>query len=154
MILTLDFIAALHVAVSLVPLMQANFASPFSSMLQAAVVSALSALCEEFYQAEPGQADIQMQGEWNFLSSFDEFHFASGMKSVCLYPHTLIDVLVSHYINELKSHQMATCCGSALALGCLPRFLISGKMKQVCLEDSFIHNCGFIWTHCMCFNQE
>ncbi|CAG01098.1 unnamed protein product, partial [Tetraodon nigroviridis] len=68
----------------------------------AAVMSALAALCEEFYQAEPGQADTQMQ-----------------------------DVLVSHYINELKSHQMATCCGSALALGCLPRFLISGKMKQI-----------------------
>lgn len=81
----MDFIAGLHVF--LAPLMQANFASAFSSMLQAAVVSALSALCEEFYQAEPGQADIQMQGEWNFIPSFDKFHFASGMKSVCLYPH-------------------------------------------------------------------
>lgn len=150
----LDFIAGLHVF--LVPLMQANFASAFSSMLQAAVVSALSALCEEFYGAEPGQADIQMQGEWTFIPSFDEFHFASGMKSVCLYAHTHThtDVLVSHYINELKSHQMATCCGSALALGCLPRFLISGKMKQVWSKDSFIHNCGFIWTHFVCFNQE
>lgn len=57
-------------------------------MLQAAVVSALSALCEEFYQAEPGQANIQMQGEWNFIPSFDEFLFASSVKSVCVYPHT------------------------------------------------------------------
>lgn len=63
--------------------MQANFASPSSSTLQAAVVSALSALCEEFYQAEPGQADVQMQGECTFIPSF-ESHFA-GTKSVCLY---------------------------------------------------------------------
>lgn len=68
--------------------MQGSFASPFSSMLQAAVVAALSALCEEFYQAEPGQADIQMQGEWNFIPSFDQFHFASGIKSVSLSTHT------------------------------------------------------------------
>lgn len=31
--------------------------------LQGAVVSALSALCEEYYQSEPGQADSQIQGE-------------------------------------------------------------------------------------------
>eukprot|EP00066_Takifugu_rubripes_P002691 XP_003964773.1 PREDICTED: tubulin-specific chaperone D [Takifugu rubripes] len=68
----------------------------------AAVVSALSALCEEFYQVEPGQADPQMQ-----------------------------DVLISHYIDELKSHQMATCFGAALTLGCLPRFMISGKLTQI-----------------------
>lgn len=55
---------------------------------------------------------------------------------MCLYSqtHTNIDVLVSHYMNELKSHQMVTCCGSALALGCLPRFMIIGKLKQVWLE--------------------
>ncbi|KAG8006910.1 Tubulin-specific chaperone D [Nibea albiflora] len=67
-----------------------------------AVVSALSALCEEYYQSELGQADSQIQ-----------------------------DVLVSQYIEGLKSPQMLTRCGSALALGCLPRFMIHGKLKQI-----------------------
>ncbi|KAE8283277.1 Tubulin-specific chaperone D Beta-tubulin cofactor D Tubulin-folding cofactor D [Larimichthys crocea] len=67
-----------------------------------AVVSALSALCEEYYQSEPGQADSQIQ-----------------------------DVLVSQYTEGLKSPQMLTRCGSALALGCLPRFMIHGKLKQI-----------------------
>lgn len=67
-----------------------------------AVVSALSALCEEYYQAEPGQADSQMQ-----------------------------DVLVSQYVEGLKSPQMLTRCGSALALGCLPRFMIHSKLEQI-----------------------
>lgn len=49
-------------------LMEDNFA-PFSSSLQAAVVSALAALCEEYYQAEPGQADTKMQGEQNLTPS-------------------------------------------------------------------------------------
>uniref|UniRef100_A0A8C2ZPK1 Tubulin-specific chaperone D n=1 Tax=Cyclopterus lumpus TaxID=8103 RepID=A0A8C2ZPK1_CYCLU len=69
-------------------------------------VSALSTLCEEYYQAELGKADSQMQ-----------------------------DVLVSQYIEGLKSHQMLTRCGSALALGCLPGFMIQSKLKQVGLED-------------------
>uniref|UniRef100_A0A4W6G040 Tubulin-specific chaperone D n=1 Tax=Lates calcarifer TaxID=8187 RepID=A0A4W6G040_LATCA len=66
------------------------------------VVSALSALCEEYYQAQAGQADSQMQ-----------------------------NVLVSQYIEGLKSPQMLTRCGSALALGCLPRFMIHSKLKQI-----------------------
>ncbi|XP_034394362.1 tubulin-specific chaperone D isoform X1 [Cyclopterus lumpus] len=66
------------------------------------VVSALSTLCEEYYQAELGKADSQMQ-----------------------------DVLVSQYIEGLKSHQMLTRCGSALALGCLPGFMIQSKLKQI-----------------------
>uniref|UniRef100_A0A8C2ZP25 Tubulin-specific chaperone D n=1 Tax=Cyclopterus lumpus TaxID=8103 RepID=A0A8C2ZP25_CYCLU len=66
--------------------------------LQVVVVSALSTLCEEYYQAE-------------------------------------LDVLVSQYIEGLKSHQMLTRCGSALALGCLPGFMIQSKLKQVGLED-------------------
>uniref|UniRef100_UPI0037E9BBBB tubulin-specific chaperone D n=1 Tax=Semicossyphus pulcher TaxID=241346 RepID=UPI0037E9BBBB len=70
--------------------------------IMVAVVSALSALCEEYYQAEPGQADPQMQ-----------------------------DVLVSQYIEGLKNGQILTRCGSALALGCLPRFMIHSKMKQI-----------------------
>uniref|UniRef100_A0A672IWH7 Tubulin-specific chaperone D n=1 Tax=Salarias fasciatus TaxID=181472 RepID=A0A672IWH7_SALFA len=67
-----------------------------------AVVSALSVLCEEFYQTPDGQADSQMQ-----------------------------DVLVSQYIEGLQSPQMLTRCGSALALGCLPAFMIHGKLKQI-----------------------
>ncbi|XP_059204389.1 tubulin-specific chaperone D isoform X2 [Centropristis striata] len=67
-----------------------------------AVVSALSALCEEYYQAQPGQAESQIQ-----------------------------DVLVTQYIEGLKSPQMLTRCGSALALGCLPRFMIHSKLKQI-----------------------
>uniref|UniRef100_A0A672ZRM6 Tubulin-specific chaperone D n=1 Tax=Sphaeramia orbicularis TaxID=375764 RepID=A0A672ZRM6_9TELE len=65
-----------------------------------AVVSALSALCEEYYQIQPGQADPQMQGELN----------------------------ISLWLN---SPQMLTRCGSALALGSLPRFVIHSKMKQI-----------------------
>uniref|UniRef100_A0A8D0CXB9 Tubulin-specific chaperone D n=1 Tax=Sander lucioperca TaxID=283035 RepID=A0A8D0CXB9_SANLU len=67
-----------------------------------AVVSALSALCEEYYQDEPGQANSGMQ-----------------------------DVLVSQYIEGLKSPQMLTRCGSALALGSLPRFMIHSKLNQI-----------------------
>ncbi|XP_076608803.1 tubulin-specific chaperone D [Chaetodon auriga] len=70
--------------------------------IMVAVVSALSALCEEYYQAEPGQADSQMQ-----------------------------DILVSQYIDGLTSPQMVARCGSALALGCLPRFMIHSKLKQI-----------------------
>nr|XP_046270183.1 tubulin-specific chaperone D [Scatophagus argus] len=68
----------------------------------AAAISALSVLCEECYQTETGQADSQMQ-----------------------------DVLVSQYTDWLKSPQMLAPCGSALALGCLPRFMIHGKLKQI-----------------------
>uniref|UniRef100_A0A7N6AQK4 Tubulin-specific chaperone D n=1 Tax=Anabas testudineus TaxID=64144 RepID=A0A7N6AQK4_ANATE len=83
----------------------------FLLFLQFAVVSALSALCEEYYQVQPGQADSQMQ-----------------------------DVLVSQYIEGLKSPQMLTRCGSALALGCLPQFMIHNKLKQVGLKCVYIFN--------------
>ncbi|KAM4531066.1 tubulin-specific chaperone D [Odontesthes bonariensis] len=67
-----------------------------------AVVSALSALCEEFYQDETGQVDSQMQ-----------------------------DILVSRYIEGLKSPQMLTRSGSALALGGLPKAMINNNLKQM-----------------------
>ncbi|XP_071329122.1 tubulin-specific chaperone D isoform X2 [Trachinotus anak] len=70
--------------------------------IMVAAISALSALCEEHYQVQAGQADSHMQ-----------------------------DVLVSQYIEGLKSPQTLTRCGSALALGCLPRFMIHGKLKQI-----------------------
>ncbi|XP_061830382.1 tubulin-specific chaperone D-like [Nerophis lumbriciformis] len=68
----------------------------------AAVVCALTALCEEYYQAQTGQADSEKQS-----------------------------VVMTQYIDELKSPQMLTRCGSALALGCLPSFMIHGKLKQI-----------------------
>nr|XP_043907616.1 tubulin-specific chaperone D isoform X1 [Solea senegalensis] len=67
-----------------------------------AVIAALSALCEEYYQTQSGQADPQIQ-----------------------------DALVSRYVDGLKSPQILMRCGSALALGCLPRFIISGKLEQI-----------------------
>ncbi|XP_077385116.1 tubulin-specific chaperone D isoform X1 [Festucalex cinctus] len=70
--------------------------------IMAAVLSALSALCEEYYQDQPNQADSEKQS-----------------------------VLISQYMDELQSPQMLTRCGSALALGCLPGFMIHGKLKQI-----------------------
>uniref|UniRef100_A0A8C5E9M2 Tubulin-specific chaperone D n=1 Tax=Gouania willdenowi TaxID=441366 RepID=A0A8C5E9M2_GOUWI len=67
-----------------------------------AVVSALMALCEEYYQTETGQADAETQ--------------------------------VSRYINGLQSAQLLVRCGSALALGCLPAFMIHGKVEQVYMK--------------------
>ncbi|KAF7225520.1 tubulin-specific chaperone D [Nothobranchius furzeri] len=78
------------------------FSSGVKGGIIAAVVSALSALCEEYYQDQTGQADPQMQ-----------------------------DALVSQYIGGLKSPQTLTRSGSALALSCLPTFMIRGKFKQI-----------------------
>lgn len=78
------------------------FSSGLKDSIMAAVVSALSALCEEYYQADTGQADSDMQ-----------------------------EALVSQYIEGLKSPQMLARCGSALALGCLPTFMIHGKVMQI-----------------------
>ncbi|KAM9392345.1 tubulin-specific chaperone D isoform 2-T2 [Pholidichthys leucotaenia] len=68
----------------------------------AVLVSALSALCQEYYQTSEGQAEPQIQ-----------------------------DMLVSQYLEGLKNKEMLTRSGSALALGCLPRFMIHGKLKQI-----------------------
>uniref|UniRef100_A0A3Q2PHZ6 Tubulin-specific chaperone D n=1 Tax=Fundulus heteroclitus TaxID=8078 RepID=A0A3Q2PHZ6_FUNHE len=66
------------------------------------VVTALSALCEEYYQDETNQADAEIQ-----------------------------DALISQYLEGLNSSLLLTRCGSARALGCLPRFMIHNKLKQV-----------------------
>uniref|UniRef100_A0A3P8ZZD8 Tubulin-specific chaperone D n=1 Tax=Esox lucius TaxID=8010 RepID=A0A3P8ZZD8_ESOLU len=42
-----------------------------------------------------------------------------------------LELLVSQYIAGLKSPEVLTRCGSALALGSLPRFMISGKLDRV-----------------------
>lgn len=100
------------------------------------VIPALAALCEEYYQAEPGQADAQMQGEMNVIPHLHLSSLLSESKTVkCFYllcTHT--DVLVSQYAEGLKSREMHTRCCSSLALGCLPRFMIQSKLKQVCQE--------------------
>uniref|UniRef100_A0AAR2JC99 Tubulin-specific chaperone D n=1 Tax=Pygocentrus nattereri TaxID=42514 RepID=A0AAR2JC99_PYGNA len=70
--------------------------------LQEAAVSALAALCEEYYQLQPGVADTHMQEQ-----------------------------LVSQYLAALRSPEVLTRCGCALALGSLPRFMIHSKLQQV-----------------------
>ncbi|XP_034045626.1 tubulin-specific chaperone D [Thalassophryne amazonica] len=70
--------------------------------IMVAAISALSVLCEEYYQVHPGQADLQIQ-----------------------------DALLAQYLAGLKNPEMLTRCGSALALGCLPKFLIHGKLQQI-----------------------
>ncbi|XP_028979458.1 tubulin-specific chaperone D isoform X2 [Esox lucius] len=70
--------------------------------IKEAAVSALAALCEQCYQPQPGVADPQVQ-----------------------------ELLVSQYIAGLKSPEVLTRCGSALALGSLPRFMISGKLDRI-----------------------
>ncbi|XP_049600639.1 tubulin-specific chaperone D isoform X2 [Syngnathus scovelli] len=67
-----------------------------------AALRALSALCKEYYQARPGQADPEQQS-----------------------------ALVTRYTEELRSPQMLSRCSSALALGCLPGFMSRGKLKQI-----------------------
>ncbi|MEQ2159345.1 hypothetical protein GOODEAATRI_021866, partial [Goodea atripinnis] len=41
------------------------------------------------------------------------------------------DVLISQYLDGLKSSQVLTRCGSARALGCLPGFMVHSKLKQI-----------------------
>ncbi|KAM9783426.1 tubulin-specific chaperone D isoform 1-T8 [Syngnathus typhle] len=67
-----------------------------------AALRALSALCKEYYQVRPGQADPEQQS-----------------------------ALVTRYTEELRSPQMLSRCSSALALGCLPGFMSRGKLKQI-----------------------
>lgn len=102
---------------------------------QIALVSALSALCGEYYQAEPGQTDTQMQGEFiSLLLCLKLDVFSPYYDDTHVFVSACVDVLVSQYTEGLKSPQMLTRCGSALALGCLPRFMIHRKLKQVCWE--------------------
>ncbi|CAL8303672.1 unnamed protein product [Merluccius merluccius] len=65
-------------------------------------VGALAALCEEYYQTQPGQADPRIQ-----------------------------DLLVSQYVAGLKSQEVLTRCSSALALGCLPKCMTQSKLQQI-----------------------
>ncbi|XP_069510643.1 tubulin-specific chaperone D isoform X2 [Ambystoma mexicanum] len=70
--------------------------------IKEAAVSALAALCNEYYQTRRGDADILVH-----------------------------DALVKHYIYELKSTEEMVRCGFSLALGSFPKFMLKGKLEQV-----------------------
>ncbi|NXK93856.1 TBCD protein, partial [Formicarius rufipectus] len=65
-------------------------------------VSALAALCNEYYMTEEGEADPALQGE-----------------------------LLAQYVVELQSPEEMVRCGFSRALGALPRFLLKGRLQQV-----------------------
>ncbi|XP_030195543.1 tubulin-specific chaperone D [Gadus morhua] len=65
-------------------------------------IGALAALCEEYYQVGPGQADPRIQ-----------------------------DLLVSQYVAGLKSPEVLTRSSSALALGCLPKCMARTRLQQI-----------------------
>ncbi|XP_002723088.2 tubulin-specific chaperone D isoform X1 [Oryctolagus cuniculus] len=70
--------------------------------IKEAAVSALAALCRQYYMEEPGKADAAVQEE-----------------------------LIGQYLAELRSPEEMTRCGFSLALGALPDFLLRGKLQQV-----------------------
>ncbi|KAK2536965.1 Tbcd isoform B [Columba livia] len=65
-------------------------------------VSALAALCNEYYINEEGEADPALQDE-----------------------------LVTQYVSELQNTEEMIRCGFSRALGALPRFLLKGRLQQV-----------------------
>ncbi|XP_069785635.1 tubulin-specific chaperone D isoform X2 [Narcine bancroftii] len=69
---------------------------------QEAVISALTALCNEYYQTTQGTADPEIQNK-----------------------------LVDKYVSELQRSEEMTRCGFSLALGALPKFMLNGKLDQV-----------------------
>nr|XP_020641570.1 tubulin-specific chaperone D [Pogona vitticeps]XP_020641571.1 tubulin-specific chaperone D [Pogona vitticeps]XP_020641572.1 tubulin-specific chaperone D [Pogona vitticeps] len=70
--------------------------------IKESAVSALAALCNEYYCTEGGEANPAQQDE-----------------------------LVNQYISSLQSHEEMIRCGFSLALGALPKFLLKGKLKEV-----------------------
>ncbi|XP_061472447.1 tubulin-specific chaperone D isoform X2 [Rhineura floridana] len=66
------------------------------------VVSALAALCTEYYCIEEEGANLAKRDE-----------------------------LVNQYISGLQSHEEMIRCGFSLALGALPKFLLKGKLQEV-----------------------
>ncbi|XP_003464966.2 tubulin-specific chaperone D [Cavia porcellus] len=65
-------------------------------------VSALAAVCSEYYQKEPREASPAIQ-----------------------------EVLIPRYLVELQSPEEMVRCGFASALGALPCFLLQGRLRQV-----------------------
>ncbi|KAM4691322.1 tubulin-specific chaperone D [Rhinophrynus dorsalis] len=78
------------------------FSSSAKQKIKEAAVSALSALCNEYYQDQAGEVDSVVQ-----------------------------DDVVKRYIGELQSSEAMVRCGFSLALGALPQFMLSSKLKQV-----------------------
>ncbi|KAF4073649.1 hypothetical protein AMELA_G00245720 [Ameiurus melas] len=70
--------------------------------IQEAAVSALAALCQQYYRVQPGAADTHMQEQ-----------------------------LLGHYLSGLKSAEAQMRSGCALALGSLPDFMIRNKLQRV-----------------------
>ncbi|KAM6050827.1 tubulin-specific chaperone D isoform 1-T3 [Chlamydotis macqueenii] len=70
--------------------------------IKESAVSALAALCNEYYINEKGEADPALQDE-----------------------------LVTQYVSELQNAEEMIRCGFARALGALPRFLLKGRLQQV-----------------------
>ncbi|NWR76449.1 TBCD protein, partial [Centropus unirufus] len=70
--------------------------------IKEAAVSALTALCNEYYINEKGEADPSLQDE-----------------------------LVTQYVSELQNTEEMIRCGFSRALGALPRFLLKGRLQQV-----------------------
>ncbi|NWT72432.1 TBCD protein, partial [Prunella himalayana] len=70
--------------------------------IKESAVSALAALCNEFYINERGEADPALQEE-----------------------------LVTQYVSELQNTEEMIRCGFSRALGALPRFLLKGRLQQV-----------------------
>uniref|UniRef100_A0A4X2L794 Tubulin-specific chaperone D n=1 Tax=Vombatus ursinus TaxID=29139 RepID=A0A4X2L794_VOMUR len=70
--------------------------------IKEAAVSALAALCNEYYLNHQGEADPVLQDE-----------------------------LMKNYISELQNTEEMIRCGFSLALGSLPAFFLKGKLKLV-----------------------
>ncbi|XP_053767028.1 tubulin-specific chaperone D isoform X2 [Desmodus rotundus] len=79
-----------------------HISSSSRQQIKEAAVSALAALCSEYYTEEPGEADCAGHG---------------GLVEQCL--------------AELQSPEEMTRCGFSLALGALPAFLLRGRLQQV-----------------------
>lgn len=78
------------------------FSSSARQKIKEAAVSALSALCNEFYQGPAGEVDPVTQDE-----------------------------IISYYIAQLQSAEEMTRCGFSLSLGALPKFMLRSKLQQV-----------------------
>ncbi|KAF2978912.1 hypothetical protein EK904_010599, partial [Melospiza melodia maxima] len=85
--------------------------------IKESAVSALAALCNEFYINERGEADPALQGEFNVKNWVKEV--------------LAVDELVTQYVSELQNSEEMIRCGFSRALGALPRFLLKGRLQQV-----------------------
>ncbi|XP_075702014.1 tubulin-specific chaperone D [Rhinoderma darwinii] len=78
------------------------FSSAARQKIKEAAVSALSALCNAFYQGPAGEVDPVTQ-----------------------------DDIITYYIAQLQSAEEMTRCGFALSLGALPKFMLRSRLQQV-----------------------